>query len=520
MAQDAIVVTGVGVGVATEGGRLAPWGVADLPAPPRYSVRNAIRVAGAGAIILGGAIGSGEWLIGPAVTAQFTAALLWVATLSILLQWVFNEECCRYTLYTGEPILSGMMRTRPGPRFWGWMYSILGFLQLGWPGWAAAAATAIVAALIGGVPGPQNAGQVLFWGYVTFFASLVLLLLGKRVEQALEYAEWFMVIWIILALLFLGLFFTSAQTWMTVITGFLAGGVYYIHNPQTGELMGLIPKGADWFILAGFAAYAGAGGLGNLTVTNWVRDKGMGMGQLVGYIPAAVGGHKVELAATGKVFEPTPENVKNFREWWKYIRWDQGWVFTLGCFLGMGLPALLTVQFIAPGTAIGGMAVAVRQAEGIATAFGGLGNTAGLILWYLVLLTGFWILYSTQLNIMDLFPRTVTDMLWTSNPSVRKWAKGDVRKVYYASLILFVVWGCIAINLAQPFILILLGAFMAGLEMAIYGVHVWYVNHKFLPREVRAPLWRQAVLWLFSAFFGFFTLVVILNRVFGITISV
>jgi len=138
MAQDAIVVPGAGVGVATEGGKLAPWGVADLPAPPAYSIKNAIRIAGAGAIILGGAIGSGEWLIGPAVTAQFTASLLWVATLSILLQWVFNEECCRYTLYTGEPIISGMMRTQPGPRFWGWTYSILGFLQLGWPGWAAA----------------------------------------------------------------------------------------------------------------------------------------------------------------------------------------------------------------------------------------------------------------------------------------------------------------------------------------------------------------------------------------------
>ncbi len=519
MAEDAMVARGVAAGEAMGSGKLPAWGLADMPAPPPFSVRNAIKIAGAGAIILGGAIGSGEWLIGPAVTAQFTASLLWVASVSILLQWVFNEECCRYTLYTGEPIMSGFMRTRPGPAFWGWLYSILGFLQLGWPGWAASAATGIVAAIIGGVPGPQHAGQVLFWGYVTFFASLVLLLLGRRVAQALEYAEWFMVIWIILALLFLGIFFTSLNTWLTVITGFLAGGLYYIRSPQTGELMGLLPRGADWFILAGFAAYAGAGGLGNCTVTNWVRDKGMGMGQLVGYIPAVVGGRKVELAATGKVPNPTPENLRNFREWWKYIRWDQGWVFTLGCFLGMGLPALLTVQFIAPGTQIGGMAVAVRQAEGIAAAFGGLGNTAGALLWYLTLLTGFWILYSTQLNIMDLFPRTVTDMLWTGSAGVRRWAKGDVRKVYYSSLIIFVIWGCIAINLAQPFILILLGAFMAGLEMAIYGIHVWYVQRKFLPREFQAPVWRQALLWLFSLFFGFFTLVVILNRLFGVTIG-
>ena len=72
-------------------------------------------------------------------------------------------------------------------------------------------------------------------------------------------------------------------------------------------------------------------------------------------------------------------------------------------------------------------------------------------------------------------------------------------------------------SFAQPFILILLGAFMAGLEMAFYGVHVWYVQRKFLPCEIRAPLWRQAVLLLFSGFFGFFTLVVIANRLFGIT---
>jgi hypothetical protein len=482
-------------------------------------VKNALRVAGAGAIILGISIGSGEWLIGPAVTAQFTAALLWVATVSILLQWIFNEEASRYTLYTGEPIMSGFMRTRPGPIFWGWVYSILGFLQLGWPGWAAAAATAIVAALIGGVPGPEQQGQVLFWGYVTFFASLALLLLGKKVEQALEYAEWFMVIWIIAALAFLAVVFVEFSTWLTVLTGFLGGGLYYIRNPETGELMGLIPQGADWFILAGFAAYAGAGGLGNCTVTNWVRDKGMGMAATVGYIPAVVGGRKIELAATGKVFEPTSENVSRFRDWWKYIRFDQGWIWTVGCFLGMALPALLTVQFIPPGTPIGGMAVAVRQAEGIANAFGGLASGGGTMLWYLTLLTGFWILYSTQLGIMDLLPRTITDILWTSNPGVRTLAKGDVRRVYYSTLVLFVIWGCIAINLAQPFILILLGAFVAGFMMSIYGVHVWYVNRKFLPREIQAPAWRQWMLLLFSAFFGFFTLVVILNRVFGIKIG-
>src|SRR5215475_10958367 len=107
-------------GPLVEAGGLPPWGKGDLQAPPAYTLKNALRVTGAGAIILGISIGSGEWLIGPAVTAQFTAALLWVATVSILLQSVFNEEVSRYTLYTGEPIMGGFMRMKPGPVFWGW----------------------------------------------------------------------------------------------------------------------------------------------------------------------------------------------------------------------------------------------------------------------------------------------------------------------------------------------------------------------------------------------------------------
>ena len=40
--------------------------------------------------------------------------------------------------------------------------------------------------MIGDVPGPQHADQVKLWGYLTFFASLALLLLGRKVEQALS----------------------------------------------------------------------------------------------------------------------------------------------------------------------------------------------------------------------------------------------------------------------------------------------------------------------------------------------
>jgi hypothetical protein len=134
-------------------------------------------------------------------------------------------------------------------------------------------------------------------------------------------------------------------------------------------------------------------------------------------------------------------------------------------------------------------------------------------------LTGFWILYSTQLAVLDTLPRTVTDILWTSNARIRSWCKGDVRKLYYFSLAAFVGWGCIAINLAQPLMLVLIGAFVAGFMMTLYSAYAFYVNRKFLPREVQAPLWRQLLLLVMSAFFGIFTLVVILQRVFGVKVG-
>ena len=40
---------------------------------------------------------------------------MWLATLSILGQVVYNLEISRYTLYTGEPIFTGKFRTLPGP---------------------------------------------------------------------------------------------------------------------------------------------------------------------------------------------------------------------------------------------------------------------------------------------------------------------------------------------------------------------------------------------------------------------
>src|SRR5688500_6924312 len=114
-------------------GGLPPWQIGELPAPPPFSLRNLMRVLGPGAVLAATSVGGGEWLVGPALAVRYSSSVFLIATLAIVLQVVFNLEAIRYTLYTGEPIYGGIMRLKPGPKFWATFYSFLGFFQLGWP---------------------------------------------------------------------------------------------------------------------------------------------------------------------------------------------------------------------------------------------------------------------------------------------------------------------------------------------------------------------------------------------------
>src|SRR6476619_3626788 len=124
----------------TDHGELPRWDVADLPAPPPFNARNLFKIIGPGAIMAATSIGGGEWLVGPAAAVKYSSAIFLIATIAIILQVIFNLEAIRYTLYTGEPIYGGIMRLKPGPRFWAAFYAFMGFFQLGWPALAGSAA--------------------------------------------------------------------------------------------------------------------------------------------------------------------------------------------------------------------------------------------------------------------------------------------------------------------------------------------------------------------------------------------
>ena len=472
-------------------GELPAWGVADLPAPPRFTPRNALRTVGPGVIGLGIALGSGEWLIGPAVILKYGPALLWITTISVCLQVILNQEMARYTLYTGEPIITGFMRTRPGATFWGWTYGILAFSQYGWPGWALGSATATAALMLGRMPQADDSGLVISIGYATFLLCFVIATVGKKIERTIEYAMWAMIVLIGGYLVIVDLFFVSAANWTAVATGFVS--------------LGSIPPGADWALLGAFAAYSGLGGIGNALTTNYMRDKGYGMAATVGYIPSAMAEAR-PLPAQGNIFLPTPAARASWQQWWRYIHLDQWLIFGFGSVAGMALAAAFTVEFVPAGTVAGEWAVANLQAEGIAARH-------GPVFWYLTILCGFGILFSSQLGIVDGLPRGTTDILWAASPTLRR--SGDVRRVYYGVLAVFAVWGCIALNFARPITLIIIGANAAAVIFVIESLHTLIVNRRFLPRELRGALWREACLVGCALFYGTFACITVWKLVAG-----
>ncbi len=90
--------------------------------------------------------------------------------------------------------------------------------------------------------------------------------------------------------------------------------------------------------------------------------------------------------------------------------------------------------------------------------------------------------------------RAITDILWTGSSRLRAWRGGDVRAVYYVVLAAIVLWGIIALRLAQPIVLLQIGANIAGVIFIISSLHLLYINTRLLPVELRPPMWRRASL--------------------------
>ena len=465
----------------TDAARYLPeWDSGELPPAPAAGLRHWTVLIGPGLLMVGGTIGGGEWLFGPIVTARYGGSIMWIATVSIAFQIIYNLAVMRYALYTGEPIFVGFLRTWPGPKFWIVFYLIadLGYI---WPYVASNAAVPVAAAWLGRLPGPLDDTLVRTLGYVIFLSAFVPLIFGGKVYDSVERIMVGKVVSVLGYLLVVDLLLVSSDTWIEVFSGFLKFGSF-----PSGDV--------DWATIAAFAAVSGVGGLSNTLFSNYARDKGWGMGALVGAIPSLVGGKKIALSHVGTVFPLTAQNLARWTGWIKHIRRDQIWIWGLGSMLGMALPSMLSIEFLSGGD-IDGHAAAAMTARGIA-------DRHGEVFWFLTLLCGFIVLGVGFIQTLDGIVRRWTDVLWSASGRLRAREGREVKNIYYIVLLLYCLWGLIALRLTpNPLMLAIVSSVLGNIGLGTSALHTLFIQRRLMPRQLRSPWYFQ--LGLVGAFLFF-----------------
>lgn len=444
--------------------------IKELPEPPHWS-----KVLGVGVVIMGLAIGTGELILWPHLLTKHGLGLLWLAFLGITFQYFINQEVARHALATGESFFTSSSRIfKWFAPFW--LFSAL-FLYI-WPGWAAALGT-ILRELFG-------FGNYRLWAWLSLALILFLTFSGKRAYSVLEKS--LKVIVPTFLLLLVAASFLSLS-WQDIKLA-LSGTVKF----------GFIPEGVNIYVLLGAIVFSGAGGLLNLCVSLWYRDKQIGMGKYVGRIINPITGKIEAVSFKGYTFKPEEENLRRWNKWMFFIKIDQGVIFWLLGFitlflLGLNAYAVLTPRGIVPE----GLEVAVVQAHIFGEHWGRIGFDFFLVMAFLMLFSVMW-------TVIDAFTRIVSDILYVNSQTgpFKKhlsWVKKfSISHLYYGLILGIVLVSACLVPLKQPLFLLTISAVLGGLTMAVYIPIVIYLNNFKLSKPLR-PNWFTNLMMTFASVF-------------------
>jgi hypothetical protein len=472
----------------------APLGVDDLPEPeevfgaPRLGAKQVVTlVLGPALIALGLSIGSGEWLLAPlAIGINGWVGIGFVALISILFQAFYNMEIGRYVMATGEVPSIGFGRVPPGAYVGTILAIVLFYLAFITGGWAAAAGDGLFTLITGDIPGDEDRTTSRWIAVGLIAAVFGITLVGRKISRTLELVNWVLVLGILLLMLVIDILVVG---WSDVGDGL--EGLFRPALPPEGTAAG------DIGAVAGFAAMAS--GL-NYVFMNYYRDKGYGMGSRAGYIPALLGGEKREVAAIGTTFRETPENAARWKRWWRYLTLEMWIVFVPGAFLGILLPGILISHLAKEtGTAPSRETMPTYAADQLRA------TGEGDFFFYLSLVIGFLVLFTTQMVVFEMLTRNMVDAIYGSSSRFRTWIGGDPRKFYYPFMVLLAVVISLIIFQTLPTNLVAWSANMSNLAALIMPLFLMYLISR-LPRPAKAPWYSYVILSLAMVFFGFFFL--------------
>jgi hypothetical protein len=447
--------------------------VRPLPEPPT----STWRIIGPGIIAAGVGLASGEFILFPYIASQVGLVFVWAALIGLVTQYFLNMEIERYTLATGETALTGFSRFW---RHWGLVFAILTVLANLWPGWATSSAT-LVTFLWGGDVTWISVGMLVAIGLILTLAPVVYV--------ALEKAEMLKVAAVLVLLAVGAVVAITADAWADV------------PKIVTDASVPIDPLGLAF--LLGALAFAGAGGGQNLVQSNWIRDKGFGMGSYVPRIASPVTGKPEAAPSTGFIFEPTEEHMSRWRSWWRFANREQLYTFVLITFLSITFTSLLAYATVF-GRPDLPKDIGFLQIEGQVLKEA-VGPWFGTLFWAI----GAFALFAAALGIVDYTSRLTADVIKTSYAP-----RAKESTVYFAVVWALVLVGCTIVlaGFAQPIILLVISACVGGVMMFLYSGLLIVLNRKVLPGPIRPSGGRVAVLGWSVLLFGVLSILTIIDQ--------
>jgi Mn2+/Fe2+ NRAMP family transporter len=449
---------------------IAPLQQADLPR------REAAfwKLTGPGAVLLGLSIGAGEIVIWPRITAEFGASLVWAAVLGVFLQMWVNFEVGRWAIATGESAYSGFTRM-----WWGFAPAFVFFNLAGYllPGWARTSGLSLKALLLG----PDHGSPDWLWTALSFAGVAGILFGPRRIYRAVERSIGVMIVVIVVGLLIVAVRIATPDTILQLARGAVNVGHFEPHLPLR-----------EFF---GAMVFAGAGGCANLFYAFYLRDKGIGMGGRMTELLNPFRDHGGAASQTGYAFPETEENLRRFRDWYRFVVRDQTlyfWLlntFTILLFI-LGALAVLHPQGLVPQAG----RLMWDEAAVLADSMGPAGR-------YLFLVVAFATLFSTEVAIVDGLGRSLSDILSTSFAFGRRASAAQ----WYAAVTGFVILFGVAVTMVMEYRgmtdlgFIFNSAYMGGFAMAVYTPLVLWMNLRHLPKAVRPRLINVVMVALAAA---------------------
>ena len=452
----------------------------DLPEAPRLR-----RLVGPSVILIGVGIASGEYILYPFIASQAGLVFLWAAVVGILVQFFVNMEIERYTLATGETALGGFMRMWKG---WGVVLAIGALLATVWPGWATAAATVATFAVGGGDPNVIAIVALVVIG-ATLTASPV-------VYQTVEKLE----------------FIKIGAVLVFVVVALVAGisATAYKDTSQLATSFGTFPSEIPIAILVGALAAAGAGGANNLVQSNWIRDKGFGMGKYVPRITSPVTGQEEAAPTSERLSFPQDEaNLGRWKVWWKRANLEQ-----FVSFVCIGGLSIIVFSLVAYSTVYKNPDLPDSSGfDFIALESQVLDDKVGQWFGTLFLVVGAVSLFAAALGIVDYVSRLVADVLYVGYTRERGgWSES---RIYFAVVWMLVMCGS-AILLSgfdQPLILLTISTVLGGALMLIYTCLLLVTNRRYLSGPVALSGYRIGVLLFAVVLLGITTAIVGVDQI-------